>query len=121
MTPKSIAALRRSETARDPAPRGEGVPQARKLAGGKVVFYFRYTAPSGERVRIKIGTGLTLKEARAESDKLSRRYQSGEQDLRAAIAEDEAATAREHEAQARADEAASLAKDRKSTRLHSSH
>src|SRR3546814_16582742 len=73
MTPKSIAALRRSETARDPAPRGEGVLQARKLADGKVVFYFRYTAPSGERVRIKIGTGLTLQEARAEHAKLSRR------------------------------------------------
>ena len=111
MTPKSIAALRRGETASDPAPRGEGVLQARKLAGGKVVFYFRYTAPSGDRVRIKIGTGLTLKEARAEAAKLSRRYQSGEQDLRAAIAEDEAATAREHEAQVRAEEAASLANE----------
>src|SRR3546814_808674 len=111
MTPKSIAALRHGETASDHRPRGEGVLQARKLAGGNVVFYFRYTAPCGERVRIKIGTGLTLKEARAEAANLSRRYQSGEHDLRAAIAENEAAAARAREAEARADEAASLANE----------
>src|SRR3546814_16800527 len=63
MTPKSIAALRRSETARDPAPRGEGVLQARKLAGGKVVFYFRYTAQSrqsvvsGKSVSVRVALG----------------------------------------------------------------
>src|SRR3546814_16039224 len=67
LTPKSIAALRRGESASDPAPRGEGVLQARKLAGGKVAFYFRYCAPTGDRVRHKIGTGLTLKDARAEA------------------------------------------------------
>src|SRR3546814_5131521 len=31
MTPKSIAALRRSETARDPAPRGEGDRKSTRL------------------------------------------------------------------------------------------
>jgi integrase len=104
MTPKSIAGMRRGESASDPAPRGEGVLQARKLAGGKMAFYFRYCAPNGERVRHKIGTGLTLKDARAEAAKLSRRYQAGDQDLRAAIAEEEAQAAREREAQARAAE-----------------
>jgi len=104
LTPKSIAALRRGESASDPAPRGEGVLQARKLAGGKVAFYFRYCAPNGERVRHKIGTGLTLKDARADAANLSRRYQAGDQDLRAAIAEEEAKATRAREAQERAAE-----------------
>src|SRR3546814_15181534 len=94
LTPKSIAALRRGESASDPAPRGYGVLQARKLAGGKVAFYFRYCAPNGDRVRPKIGTGLTLHDARSEAAILTRRYQSGGTELRAAT-EDKETTVQE--------------------------
>jgi hypothetical protein len=58
------------------------VLQVRKLLSGDVAFYYRYTSSDGERVRIPIGTGITLSEARRQSHDLSRRYQSGERDLR---------------------------------------
>ena len=86
----------------DPAPRGEGVLQVRKLANGESAFYYRYTAPDGERIRLPIGTALSLVEARRAAGELSRRYQSGERDLRAALEGDE----REHQRQQKAEQCA---------------
>jgi hypothetical protein len=92
--------------AADPAPRGEGVLQVRKLANGEAAFYYRYTAPGGERVRLPIGTALTLQEARRIVGGLSRRYQSGERDLRAALEEEDRERERQQEARERTADAA---------------
>lgn len=77
--------MKPGEWVSDPAARGKGVLQARKLSDGSVAYYFRYTGPDGERVRLPIGTGLELKDARQQASDLSRRYQSGDRDLRGAI------------------------------------
>lgn len=71
--------------AADPAPRGAGVLQVRKLANGAAVFYYRYTAPDGERVRLPIAAGIELAEARKMARRLSTQYQAGDRDLRAAL------------------------------------
>lgn len=85
LTARGIATMQAGAWAADPAARGAGRLQVRKLASGSAAFYYRYTAPDGERVRIPIGSGLTLADARASAARLSRRYQSGDRDLRAAI------------------------------------
>ena len=96
LTPRGLAALRTGEWVADPASRGVGRLQARRLATGAVVFYFRYTAPDGTRVRLPIGTfdnegrdGLTLLQARERAGELSRRYQAGQRDLRHALGEEQ--------------------------------
>lgn len=86
LTAKGLAALPVGEWASDPAPRGTGCLDVRKLAGGQLKFYYRYTKPNGQRDRLLIGAGLTLTVAREEAAALSRRYQAGERDLRRAIA-----------------------------------
>ena len=75
--------------------RGAGTLEARR-GDSAVLFYFRYTGPDGGRVRIPLGTfdaagrsGLSLAQATAEAGRLSKRYQSGERDLRGAIAQEE--------------------------------
>lgn len=84
LTDRTLSAMMPGEWRADPAPRGEGVLQARKLGDGSIGFYFRYTH-DGETVRLPIGSGLTLAEARAKRRELSMRYQSGERDLRAIL------------------------------------
>jgi hypothetical protein len=100
LTDRGIAALKPGEWAFDPAPRGAGQLQVRKLAGGDLTFYFRYTGPGEKRDRLVIGTGFTLAAARQEASKLSRRYQAGDRDLRAVL------DAERREAQRMADAAA---------------
>lgn len=73
-----------------PSTRGAGRLQARKLANGTIAWYFRYTAPDGERVRLPLRAGMTLSQAKTEADKLSIRYRSGERDLRGALLAEEA-------------------------------
>lgn len=85
LTAKGIAAMKPGEWAADPAARGAGRLQARKLASGELGFYYRYTGPDGDRVRLPLGTGLSLAEARDLAGDLSRRYQSGDRDLRAVL------------------------------------
>ncbi len=92
LTAKALAALPAGEWASDPAPRGVGCLDVRKLAGGQLKFYYRYTKPNGQRDRIAIGTSLALTDAREAAAALSRRYQAGDRDLRQAL-EDEAAEA----------------------------
>ncbi|WP_422507101.1 site-specific integrase [Stenotrophomonas sp. GZD-301] len=72
----------------------------RKLAGGQLKFYYRYTKPNGQRDRIAIGTGWALADAREAAAALSRRYQSGDRDLRQAIADEAAAAERAKAAEA---------------------
>lgn len=92
ITAQALSGLATGEWASDPAERGAGRFQARRLAGGGVAFYYRFTNTAGERQRIAIGpfdstgrNGLTLAEARTKARELSRRYLSGDRDLRAAI------------------------------------
>ena len=101
ITTRSIAAMKAGEWAADPAAKGAGRLQARKLQGGQVAFYYRYTAPDGTRPRMPLGTGLSLAEARAQAAELSRRYQAGNRDLRAALEAEHAAAERaKHDADA---------------------
>lgn len=85
LTARGLAALKPGEWVADPAARGAGRLQARKLASGELTFYYRYTTSDGARDRLPLGTGLDLREARAMAAELSRRYQSGERNLRDAL------------------------------------
>lgn len=109
LTSRRVATLKVGESAADPAARGAGVLQVRRLANGPT-FYYRYTAPDGGRVRLPLGTGLELADARRLADSLSRRYQSGERDLRAVIDAERREAARQQEAEARAAEVEAAAK-----------
>lgn len=112
ITAQDLAGLRVGAWVSDPAARGEGVFEARKLKDGSVGFYYRYVASEGKRERVLITTGKThdgtLKRARAEAAALRARYQAGDRDLREVLAAEEAEAARERAAAAAADEAAVL-------------
>lgn len=92
---KQLESLREKAWLSDGDPRGGGQLYARRLTGGVVAFYFRFTLPSGKREALRIGEWsergggeslLTLQEARTKAAELRDRYQSGERDLRAADA-----------------------------------
>lgn len=103
LTAKALAAMAAGEWAADPAAKGAGRLQARKLDNGQVTWYYRYTMSNGARDRLPIGTGLSLAEARERAAALSKRYQAGDKDLRAALlAEEQAAAAATAEATAKA-------------------
>lgn len=102
LTDRQVSALKVGESISDPAPRGAGRLQARKLKSG-VAWYFRYTGPDGHRVRHVLGSGLTLAEARKAASEYSRIYQQGNGDLRGQI------EINEREAQHQVDKAAAQA------------
>jgi hypothetical protein len=82
ITANSLKALKVDESISDPTPRGAGVLQARKLKGGLISFYFRYTTSTGQRDRLPLGIGIDLAEARRLESILSAAYQAGDRDLR---------------------------------------
>jgi len=93
---KQLEALKFGEWISDDSTRGGGRFTARRLAGGAVCFYFRYTLPDGSRDLLKIGEWsergdgqflLTLEQARIKATRLRERYMAGERDLRGAIQE----------------------------------
>lgn len=93
--------------------RGAGTLVAYRSGSGRdsrVLFYFRYTKPDGERDTYPMGewegTGgpLTLKAARARASELSARYRAGARDLRAVLETEEREERRQREAAARAAE-----------------
>ena len=96
LTDRQVKALKPGEWASDPAARGAGRLQARRLAGGELGWYYRYTAPDGKRHRQPIGSGLSLAAARTEAEKLVRRFQAGARDLREVLKEEQ-----EHQRRAR--------------------
>ncbi|MEN1957228.1 tyrosine-type recombinase/integrase [Luteimonas changyuni] len=107
LTDRQIRALRPGEWASDPAARGAGRLQARKLVSGSLAWYYRYTAPDGKRHRQPIGSDLSLAAARAEADKLVRKFQAGARDLREVVKDEREREARERAIAAReAEEAA---------------
>lgn len=102
LTVRAIAAMKPGEWLADPAARGAGRLQVRKLASGEALFYYRYAAPGGERVRMPLGSGLELAEARRIADELSRRYQGGERDLREVLQAEQREAQRQRDAATRA-------------------
>lgn len=105
LTALEVSALRLGEWLSDQTPKGAGRLQVRRLASGQLSWYYRYSAPDGKRVRLPLGTGLDLAEARAAADELKRRYQAGERDLRGALEAERRERARQREAERRAAEA----------------
>ena len=94
LTTRGIAALESGKWAADPGARGAGRLQVIKLASGGLAWYFRYTRSDGKRDALPLGTELTLSEARTVAAQLSRRYQSGERDLRDALDAEQRASER---------------------------
>jgi integrase len=107
LTTRTIDALKPGESATDKAPRGAGALQVRRLLSGGLSWYYRYTDPSGQRVRLPLGNGLTLAEARNEVEALKRRYVQGDKTLRESRQDEAAAKRAAREAAKR--EAAALA------------
>lgn len=94
---KQLESLKVGEWLADDSTRGGGRFTARRLPGGAVAFYFRYTLPEGGRDLLKIGEWsergdgtflLTLEQARAKAASLRSRYLAGDRNLRAALEED---------------------------------
>jgi hypothetical protein len=107
LTTRGLAALKAGQWAADPGARGAGRLQVIKLGNGGLAWYFRYTRSDGKRDALPLGTDLTLAEARVLAAQLSRRHQSGERDLRAALEGEQQSAERAHR---EAEEAEKLAK-----------
>lgn len=101
LTARAVAALKVGAWAADPSARGAGRLQVRRLANGALAWYYRYTAPTGMRDRLPLGTGLSLADARHLAADLSRRYQSGDRDLRAILDAEDRERQRQRQAAAR--------------------
>ncbi len=107
LTDKQITAKTDKETwLTESAPKGAGRFAVRLRPNGERLFYFRYTNAEGKRDRYPIGVydpkgtnGLSLKEARAKSGKLSRLYQSGILNIREHLEAEEAARVAQLEAE----------------------
>ena len=111
LTHNALTGLKPGKWASDKGARGAGTLVAYRSGSGRdsrVLFYFRYTKPDGERDMMPVGewdgTGgpLTLKAARERANALSARYKAGARDLRAVLEAEEREARREREAAARA-------------------
>ena len=117
LTHRTLQASKENTWLSDGGPRGAGTLVARKLAGGSVLFYFRYTLPSGARDPLAMGewagTGgpLSLEDAREHANRLSARYRAGARDLRAVLDAEAREARREREATERAEEQASARRE----------
>lgn len=91
---RTLNALKPGDWKTDGGTRGGGTLVARKLGGGGVLFYFRYTNSKQKRETIALGEWsgtngpLSLDTARARANELSARYRAGEIDLHQAMAAD---------------------------------
>ena len=92
MTTRGLAAIQPGEWQTAGGNKGAGRLAAFGMKAGGAAFYFRYTKPDGTRDSLPIGhfdakgrDGLTLQQASNKAADLSKRYQSGERDLRAVI------------------------------------
>lgn len=111
MTVRGLGALAVGEWLSDGGRRGAGRLLATKLKTGNVVFYFRYTKSDGKRDTLSLGgfdpegeTGLTLQQASDRANELSKRYQSGDRDLREILEAERREQARRREMQRLAEE-----------------
>ena len=98
LTHNALTGLKPGKWASDKGARGAGTLVAYRSGSGRdsrVLFYFRYTKPDGERDMMPVGewdgTGgpLTLKAARERANALSARYKAGARDLRAVLEAEE--------------------------------
>lgn len=94
LTTRALAALPPGKWVADTGARGAGRLQVIKLNSGGLAWYFRYTRSNGKRDALPLGTELSLSEARSLAAHLSRRYQSGERDLRDALEAEQRAAER---------------------------
>lgn len=108
----------------DAANKGHGELCARLTAGGSRRFYFRYTGPDGQRIRLPIGaydptatSGLTLKEARARAGELSLLHQSGVTDIKGHLEAEKRLRDSERAAEEARLEAERLSAERAASRL----
>ncbi len=92
LTTRGLAAIKPGEWLSDDGRKGAGRLVAFGMKAGGAAFYFRYTRPDGRRDALPLGhydpkgqAGLTLQHASDRADELSRRYQSGDRDLRAVL------------------------------------
>ncbi|MGL4666845.1 MAG: tyrosine-type recombinase/integrase [Saezia sp.] len=83
---RTLQTLQPGQWVSDQAVRGAGQLQARKLKHGDIAFYYRYNDTEHKQVRLALGTGLTLAQARQKAAQLSRLYQEGERNLREHLA-----------------------------------
>ena len=77
LTDKKINSLKPGQWATQSNARGAGQLQARGLQNKRIAYYFRYTGVNHKQIRIPLGSGLTLLEARRKADLLSRQLQDG--------------------------------------------
>lgn len=102
-------------------PRGAGRFIARITPKGERVFYYRYTDPSGDRVRLPLGTfpAVSVKQARAKFEELSALYRDGHRDVRGHInrllADEELAREQQRRELVEALEQAEAARNRRKT------
>jgi hypothetical protein len=89
LTFRKLASLKPGQWVSAGGARGAGMLAARRLAGGAVLFYFRYTTSTGARAALPLGqwdaTGgpdLSLERATDLARELSTRYRTGDRDLR---------------------------------------
>lgn len=91
LTVSKLQGLKPGKWASDGGARGGGTMVARRLSGGAVLFYFRYTTPAGQRDALPLGQwdangdNLSLARARDLAAGLSTRYRNGASDLRAVL------------------------------------
>lgn len=113
LTHNALTGLKAGKWASDMGARGAGTLVAYRSGSGRdgrVLFYFRYTKPDGERDTYPLGewdgTGgpLSLKVARGRATELSARYTAGARDLRAVLEAEEREEQRQRQADARAAE-----------------
>lgn len=112
LTHRTLQTAKAGQWLSDGGTRGGGTLVARKLGGGAVLFYFRYTDPSGQRVPVPLGEWsgsggpLSLEAARDKANELSARYRAGDRDLSAVLDAEAREAQRQREAAVRAEEAA---------------
>ncbi|RUS67246.1 hypothetical protein CUZ56_01189 [Saezia sanguinis] len=75
LTDKKIKNLQPGQWATESNTRGAGQLQARGLQNKRIAYYFRYTDSRHQQIRIPLGSGLSLLEARRQASILSRQLQ----------------------------------------------
>lgn len=76
LTDRSVRALKPGQWATDVTARGAPCLQGRKLSDGKISWYLRYSDSGRKQIRIPLGVGLSLADARSEAASVKRRAES---------------------------------------------
>lgn len=76
LTDRAVRALKPGEWITDITARGAPCLQGRKLTDGKISWYLRYSTSERKQIRIPLGVGLSLADARAEAESVKRKAES---------------------------------------------